>query len=171
MNLKQYIHSYKDFPTEGIIFRDIFPLLRHPEAWETVLKYFKELCEDTKPTLIAGIESRGFLLGSAVSTITNIGFIPIRKKGKLPGNVTNIMYELEYGSSELEIQSNILTSNERILILDDLLATGGTASAALQLIEKTPAKVIGLGFIIELTELKGRDKLYKDIEIKSLLTY
>ena len=171
MNLKQYIHNYKDFPTEGIIFRDIFPLLRNPQAWTTVLKYFKKQCEETNPTLIAGIESRGFLLGAVVSSITNIGFIPIRKKGKLPGDVTTLKYELEYGTSELEIQSDILNNNERVLILDDLLATGGTASAALKLVEKADAKVIGLGFIIELTELNGREKFSEKIEIRSLLTY
>ncbi len=171
MNLKSYINEFEDFPTKGVLFRDISPILKDYTAWNKVLTALKNECLKTKPNVIAGIESRGFIIGSALSTILNIGFVSLRKKGKLPGELIGIDYSLEYGNDRLEIQKNILSNKDKVFIVDDLLATGGTASASIKLIEKTNAKIVGIGFIVQLKSLKGKNKINGNIPITSVINY
>ena len=171
INLKDYIKDYPDFPQKGVLFRDISPLLRSTAAWKEVIKGFEEYCNIINPTIIAGIESRGFLIGAAISTKLEIGFVPIRKKGKLPGEITKVGYSLEYGEDSLEIQNGIINEQDRVLIVDDLLATGGTASASVKLLEKTGANLVGLCFIVELKKFNGRNSIKTNKPIHSLITY
>ena len=171
MDLKDYVDEIADFPKEGILFRDISPLLRDPNAWNQVMRSFGEFIDQLKPDFIAGIESRGFIVGSALSSYTNLGFIPIRKKGKLPDETYSKSYKLEYGEDSLEIQKSAMPKNSKILIVDDLLATGGTASTAYELTNLAKANVIAFCFIIELTELNGRKLLPSEVPIVSLIQY
>ena len=159
MNLTDYIKDIPDFPKKGILFRDISPLLKSPEGWSKVMTQLGLLCEELTPDLIVGIESRGFIVGSALATIQKLGFVPIRKSGKLPGNVLKADYTLEYGEDELEIQIDAFEGNPRVLLIDDLLATGGTVNASTELIEKAGGQLVGCGFIIELNELKKQKRL------------
>ena len=170
MNLRNYISDYPNFPKDGILFRDISPLLRNPEAWQYALRQLGSLCERLNPDCIAGIESRGFIVGTALASAQRMGFIPIRKKGKLPGDVIGVNYSLEYGEDRLEMQSDTFTKGTRVLLVDDLLATGGTAKASSELIELAGGHLVGYGFVIELSDLNGRDKLY-DVPTTSLITY
>ena len=128
------------------------------------------LCEELTPDLIVGIESRGFIVGSALATIQKLGFVPIRKRGKLPGDLLGVDYTLEYGKDRLEIQSDALQGNSRVLLIDDLLATGGTVNASAKLIEKAGGQLVGCGFIIELNELNGRDNI-PNVPVRSLIRY
>lgn len=177
--MKKYINEYPDFPKKGINFKDVMPLLKNPEGWAQVMKELGEFCDEVRPDLIVGIESRGFIVGTALATVKNIGFVPIRKKGKLPGKIVSEEYELEYGTDTLEVQSNVfdmgalgvVSYQARVLVLDDLLATGGTARAATNLINRAGGDIMGYGFIIELNGLNGRDNLQKNVPIKSLITY
>ena len=171
MDFKSHIKSYKNFPKAGIDFLDICPLLKDPKIWKEIIELFKEDYYLLKPNLIAGIEARGFILGASLATALGIGFTPIRKKGKLPGKVITKSYELEYGNSSLEIQEADFLESDRVLIIDDLLATGGTSLAAIELIEKTKSKIVGIGFIIELLKLNGRSKIKDNYPITSLITY
>ncbi len=171
LDLKKHIREIPNFPKEGILFRDISPLLKNPEGWAEVIKQFTALGNDLKPDLIVGIESRGFIVGSALATAMGIGFVPIRKKGKLPGEILGIDYELEYGTDRLEIQSNVFKDKVRVLIVDDLLATGGTAKASAQLVKLAGGNIVGFGFIIELSELNGKELLPPEIPILSLISY
>ena len=168
-DLKEYIKDYPNFPKDGIIFKDICPLLESPEGWGQVMRRLGLFCERINPDLIVGIESRGFIVGSALATQQKIGFVPIRKKGKLPGKVVGVDYTLEYGKDRLEIQSDIL-KNQKVLLVDDLLATGGTVGAASKLISRVGGQLVGCGFIIELSFLNGR-KTIPDISINSLIQY
>lgn len=170
MNLTDYIKDISDFPKKGILFRDISPLLKSPEGWSKVMTQLGLLCEELTPDLIVGIESRGFIVGSALATIQKLGFVPIRKKGKLPGNLLGVDYTLEYGKDRLEIQSDALQGNPRVLLVDDLLATGGTVNASSKLIEKAGGQLVGCGFIIELNELNGRENV-PNVPIRSLIRY
>ena len=169
MNLTNYIDEIPNFPKDGILFKDICPLLRSPEAWTFVIQQLGFFCEELQPDYIAGIESRGFIVGSSLSTAEKIPFVPIRKGGKLPGNVIGVDYTLEYGQDRLEVQSNIFKGS-KVLLVDDLLATGGTIGTSIILLGLANAKVVGCGFIIELSELNGRSHI-KDIPVKSLITY
>ncbi len=171
MNLKNFIQEIPNFPKKGIIFRDFNPLLQNPQAWTHVMNRFGELCDELKPDLIAGIESRGFIVGSSLAFKQQIGFVPIRKAGKLPGKVIGVDYSLEYADARLEIQDSLVEAGSRVLVVDDLLATGGTACAATELIAKTMAKVVGFGFVIELESLNGRSVLDKEVPIFSLISY
>ncbi len=171
MNLRDFIGQAPDFPKKGINFLDICPLLQDPDAWKEVLNLFSKYCDELQPDLIVGIESRGFILGSAVASYNGLGFIPIRKAGKLPGDVISQAYSLEYGNDIIEIQKNRFKSKTKVLLVDDLLATGGTASAASKLLQKAGAVIIGYGFIIELCSMNGRDRLNKKTPTKSLLAY
>ncbi len=171
MDLKEIIKDYKNFPKKGITFRDFTPLLNNPKAWNFVITYFKDISKELKPDKIVGIESRGFIIGSVLANELGIGFVPIRKKGKLPGEIVSIKYQLEYGTDELEIKRDSLSKESRIIITDDLLATGGTANAAINLVKKLDAKVISAFFIIELTGLNGRDRLKDSSEIFSMVKY
>ena len=170
MNLTDYIKDVPNFPKKGIIFKDICPLLKSPEAWTKVMTQLGLFCEETTPDLIVGIESRGFIVGSALATQQKTGFVPIRKKGKLPGNVLKADYTLEYGEDELEIQIDAFEGNPRVLLIDDLLATGGTVNASTELIEKAGGQLVGCGFIIELNELNGRENV-PNVPVRSLIRY
>ena len=168
MNLTDYIKDIPAFPKKGILFRDISPLLKSPEGWSKVMTQLGLLCEELTPDLIVGIESRGFIVGSAIATRQRLGFVPIRKSGKLPGNVLKADYTLEYGEDELEIQIDAFEGNPRVLLIDDLLATGGTVNAASELIKKAGGQLVGCGFIIELNELNGRENV-PNVPIRSLI--
>ena len=170
MNLTDYINDIPDFPKKGILFRDISPLLKSPEGWAAAMRQLGLFCERLNPDLIVGIESRGFIIGSALATQQRTGFVPIRKKGKLPGNVLGVGYTLEYGKDRLEIQSDALEGNPKVLLVDDLLATGGTVNAASKLIERGGGQLVGCQFIIELSSLKGRDRI-PQVPINSLISY
>ncbi len=171
LDLRQLIREIPDFPKPGILFRDICPLLRDPEAWAEVMRQLEELCSALRPDLIVGIESRGFIVGMALSTSSSIGFVPVRKPGKLPGDVLSVDYALEYGSDRLEIQANALQGGQRVLIIDDLLATGGTAKATADLVSKAGGVPIGFGFVIELCALGGRRHLPDQVPVRSLISY
>ena len=170
MNLTDYIKDVPNFPKKGIIFKDICPLLKSPEAWTKVMTQLGLFCEETTTDLIVVIESRGFIVGSALATIQKLGFVPIRKSGKLPGNVLKADYTLEYGEDELEIQIDAFEGNPRVLLIDDLLATGGTVNASTELIEKAGGQLVGCGFIIELNELNGRENV-PNVPVRSLIRY
>ena len=170
MNLTDYIKDIPDFPKKGILFRDISPLLKSPEGWGSAMRQLGLFCERVNPDLIVGIESRGFIVGSALATQQRMGFVPVRKKGKLPGKVLGVDYTLEYGKDRLEIQSDAFEGNPKVLLVDDLLATGGTVKAASKLIERGGGQLVGCQFIIELSSLKGRDKI-PQVPINSLISY
>ncbi len=159
MNIKQYIIDFADFPKAGIIFKDISPLLNSPEAMAYVSEQICQHFAKKSIDLIAGIESRGFIFASTLAQKLNKGMLMIRKQGKLPGPTLQRAYDIEYGKAVMEIQQDAIKANQNILIVDDLLATGGTAAAAEQLVIDLGGKVIGHAFIIELTELNGRSKL------------
>jgi adenine phosphoribosyltransferase len=169
MDLKQHIRGIPDFPKPGILFYDISTLLKHPGAWKETIAEMTEALRPLKPDLLAGIESRGFLVAAPVAVLLGCGFVMIRKKGKLPGKTIPYTYDLEYGSDTVEIQSDAIEAGQRIIIVDDLLATGGTAAAAVRLCRMVGGNVVGMGFIIELTGLNGRKRL--DVPVTSLLDY
>ena len=164
------IRDIPDFPKSGILFKDITPVLGNPEAFREVIAALTEHAAFCRPDLIAGIESRGFLLGAPVALALGLGFVPIRKAGKLPSATEREEYELEYGTAIVEIHRDAVAPGRRVLIIDDLLATGGTAAAAVRLVEKLGGTVIGLSFLIELGFLPGRAAL-SGYEVHSLLTY
>jgi len=169
-DLKTFIRTVPDFPNPGILFRDITTLLKNPEAVKFTLKKLLELTDGLKIDKVVGIESRGFMFGCMIAERLNAGFIPVRKPGKLPAATVKETYELEYGTDSIEIHSDAITPGENVLLQDDLLATGGTAKAAVNLIEKLGGKVVQLSFIIELSFLKGREKL-KGYDVRSLINY
>ena len=169
MDLKQHIRGIPDFPKPGILFYDISTLLKHPGAWKETVAEMTEALRPLKPDLLAGIESRGFLIAAPVAVLLGCGFVMIRKKGKLPGKTIPHTYDLEYGSDTVEIQSDAIEAGQRVVIVDDLLATGGTAAAAVRLCRMVGADVVGSAFIIELTGFKGRQRL--DVPVTSLLDY
>ena len=169
MNFKEHIRSIPDFPKEGILFYDISTLLANPVAWKAAIEVLSEKILSWKPDKLLGIESRGFLLAAPLSISTGIGFSMIRKPGKLPGEVLGYDYELEYGSDRLEIQADAIEPGQRVVILDDLLATGGTLAASIKLCNSVGAQVVGSACLIELDFLNGRDKL--DTEMYSLMNY
>ena len=170
INVKNKIRDVKDFPKEGIIFRDITTALKEPETLKVMIDYLCEQFKDTKIDYVAGIESRGFIFGMPLAYKLNCGFVPIRKPNKLPCEVISEEYALEYGTDRIEVHKDAFKKSDRVLIVDDLLATGGTAKAAVNLVSKL-AEVAGIAFVIELEELKGRNKLPKDIEVVSLAKY
>jgi adenine phosphoribosyltransferase len=169
MNLKDHIRGIPDFPTPGILFYDISPLLAHPQAWQTTVERLAEIVHRHEPDVLAGIESRGFLVAAPLALRLNKGFIMVRKKGKLPGATLPYTYDLEYGSDTIEIQADAVQPGQKVFLLDDLLATGGTMNAAAQLLRSAGAEVTGAACIIELTFLNGRDNL--DIPVSTLIGY
>ena len=169
MDLKKLISDHPDFPKKGILFRDMFPILRSPTATTFMLDRLGEFSERLTPDYIVGIESRGFIIGTALATRQRMGFVPIRKKGKLPSKIVGVNYSLEYGQDRLEIQSNIL-KDHKVLLVDDLLATGGTVKAASKLISKVGGRLVGCAFVVELLGLNGRDNI-PNVPIKSLVSY
>jgi adenine phosphoribosyltransferase len=169
-DLKKYIRSIRDFPIKGIMFRDITTLLKNPDAVKETLRQLIAFTEGLNVDKVVGIESRGFIFGGMLANELNAGFIPVRKPGKLPAERESQTYQLEYGLDKIEIHKDAISPGDKVLIHDDLLATGGTAEAACKLIEKLGGEVVQLSFIIELTFLNGREKIRK-YDIKSLITY
>lgn len=161
MNLEKHIRSIPDFPKKGIMFRDITTLLKHPKAFKAAIDELYKLFKDSGADIIVGPESRGFIFGSALAYKMKIGFVPVRKPGKLPGETVSETYELEYGTDKIEIHKDAIAPGSKVLMIDDLLATGGTMEAACRLVEKLGGKVVGIGFLIELSFIPGRDKLKK----------
>ncbi|MBK2076502.1 adenine phosphoribosyltransferase, partial [Francisella orientalis] len=159
--IKDRIIAVPDFPKPGIVFRDITPLLADPQGLKMTAKAMAEELKSKgiRPTIIAGTESRGFIFGVALAEALGLGFVPVRKPGKLPRETYKVSYQLEYGSDSLEIHKDAFKDTDKVLVVDDLLATGGTAKATVQLIEKTQASVEGLIFVIELEDLNGRKTL------------
>ncbi|MGB5850150.1 MAG: adenine phosphoribosyltransferase, partial [Ignavibacteriaceae bacterium] len=168
--LKRYIRSIKDFPVKGIMFRDITTLLKEPEAVNKTLKGLLTLTDGIKIDKVVGIESRGFIFGSLLAQKLDVGFILARKPGKLPAETESETYQLEYGEDKIEIHKDAISKGDKVLLHDDLLATGGTAVAAAKLIEKLGGEVVQVSLIIELTFLNGREKL-KGYPVKSIITY
>ena len=169
MDLKKHIRSIPDFPKPGILFYDISTLLAHPKAWHTTIERLADLIRPHKPDVLAGIESRGFLLAAPLALALGTGFVMLRKKGKLPGTTVRHTYALEYGTDTIEIQQDAVHKGARVVLVDDLLATGGTMAAAVNLLETVGAVVPATAVIIELTFLEGRKKLAPPVE--TLLQY
>lgn len=170
MDLKSLIREVPDFPKQGINFKDITTLLKDGEALRTVIDIFAERFEKAKPDLVVGAESRGFLFGAPLAYKLGAGFVLVRKPGKLPAAVTKVTYDLEYGQDSLEIHLDAIQPGQRVLIVDDLLATGGTVSATAELVKKLGGEIVGCAFLIELDFLKGRDRL-SGYDVFSLLHY
>lgn len=170
MDLRDYIRDVPDFPKPGILFRDITPLLRDPRALDYTLAALAEPFEGKGIATVAAIESRGFIFGSCVAQRLGAGFVPIRKPGKLPWTKKRNEYVLEYGTDALEIHDDAVANGEKVLLIDDVLATGGTAAAASALLKDCGANVVGTGFVIELNFLEGRKKL-DGVQVHSLVKY
>lgn len=168
--IKSLIRDVPDFPKKGILFRDITTLIKDPAGLKLTIDTMYEIYKDEQIDYVAGIESRGFIFGMPLAYKLGCGFIPVRKPNKLPCEVISEEYDLEYGKDKIEIHKDALKKGDRVLIVDDLLATGGTAAAAVNLVSKL-ADVAGIAFAIELVELNGRNKLPKDIKITSLAKY
>ncbi len=169
-DLKKYIRDVPDFPKKGIIFKDITTLLKRGEIFKEVIDTFAERYKASNLDSIVSVEARGFIMGSALAYKLGTGLIPVRKKGKLPYKTDGITYNLEYGTDTLEIHKDAIKPKDRVLIIDDLLATGGTLSAVAQLVEKQGGEIAEIAFLIELAFLNGRDKL-KKYDVFSLIKY
>jgi len=170
MDLKKFIRDIPDFPKPGIIFKDITPLLKNSEAFLNAIEQLSAHFRDSRIISIAGVESRGLIIGAAMAFKLNCGFIPLRKPGKLPYKTIRQEYSLEYGRDAIEIHQDAIKPGERVLLVDDLLATGGTARAGADLIRKIGGELVGIGFMVELAFLKGREKLANE-KVFSLLTF
>ena len=169
-DLKRYIADVPDFPEPGILFRDLTPLLREPEAMRRVIEQLGRWAEGLDPSVVVGIESRGFLFGVPIAQRLRLGLVPARKPGKLPRATLREEYALEYGTNALEIHEDAIRPGDRALIVDDLLATGGTAAAARRLVERAGGHVAGFGFVVELEDLGGRARL-GEAPVLSLVRY
>ena len=170
MDLKKYIADIPDFPEPGVIFRDVTPFLADKDAYQESIRLISEFAKDKNVDVIVGPEARGFLFGCPVALALHCGFVPVRKPGKLPREVISQSYDLEYGSNEIQMHSDSIQPGQNVLVVDDLLATGGTVEAAISLIEKMGGNVVGTAFLIELEALKGRE-LLKDYDVFSVLKY
>ena len=170
MVLKKYVAEIQDFPIEGILFRDVTPLMQDGEAYKACIDEIIAYGKKVNADLIVGPEARGFLFGCPVAYGLNIGFAPIRKPGKLPRETINVSYDLEYGSNVLHMHKDAIKPGQRVLIVDDLLATGGTVAAATKIVEELGGTVAGIAFVIELEDLKGRE-LLKGYDVLSLMKY
>ena len=170
MDLKKYIADIPDFPEPGVIFRDVTPLLANKDAYQESIRLIGEFAKDKNVDVIVGPEARGFLFGCPVALALHCGFVPVRKPGKLPREVISQTYDLEYGSNEIQMHSDSIQPGQNVLVVDDLLATGGTVEAAISLIEKMGGNVVGTAFLIELEALKGRE-LLNDYDVFSVLKY
>jgi adenine phosphoribosyltransferase len=168
--LKTRIRHVPDFPKAGILFYDVTTLLRDPEGFKLAIDAMSEPYRDAGISLVVGIESRGFILGAAVADRIGAGFVPVRKVGKLPHTTIRVSYDLEYGSDSLEMHSDAVEPGQRVLIVDDLLATGGTARATVDLVKKLGGDVAGVAVLIELADLNGRDRL-KGENVRAVLSY
>jgi adenine phosphoribosyltransferase len=170
MDLASTIRSVPDFPVKGILFYDITTLLKNPEALKQSVDQLASRYQNTAIDLVVGVESRGFIYGTALAYKLGAGFVPVRKPGKLPAETLVESYELEYGTNSIEIHVDAIQKGQKVLVVDDLLATGGTAKATCNLVEKLGGEVVGVAFMIELNFLKGREKL-EGYEVFSLLQY
>ena len=170
MNFKKYIASIPDFPQPGVLFRDITPLMSNGEAFHAATSEIQKFAEQVGAEVIAGPESRGFIFGCPVAANLHIGFVPVRKPGKLPRETISYRYDLEYGSNELHMHKDAITPGQKVLIVDDLLATGGTVQATIKMIEELGGVVVGCAFLIELEGLKGREAL-AGYEVFTLMSY
>lgn len=164
------IRDIPDFPVEGIIFKDITPVLQDPKAFAEVVDRMTEFAVEKKPDVIVGIESRGFILGAPVALRLGSSFVPVRKVGKLPHETVRCEYDLEYGTSAVEMHRDAVAPGQNVVIVDDLLATGGTAAASAHLVEQLGGKVVGIVFLVELGFLAGRSKL-QGYDVKGFITY
>jgi adenine phosphoribosyltransferase len=171
IQLRDWVREHPDFPAPGILFRCMMPMLREPRAWQEAIRQLGEVCTTLQPDLIVGIESRGFIVGMALATALELPFAPVRKPGKLPGAVHGIDYSLEYGSDRLEIHQDGFDGAPRVLIVDDLLATGGTAAATAELVSRAGGQPCGFAFVIELADLGGRSNLPPSLPVHSLIVY
>lgn len=170
MNLKDYVASIPDYPKPGIIFRDISPLMADGEAYREATKQIVDYAKEKAIDMVVGPEARGFIVGCPVAFELGVGFAPVRKPGKLPRETISVSYELEYGTDTLTLHADAIKPGQRVLVCDDLLATGGTVKATIELIEKLGGVVVGCAFLIELDELKGREKI-QDYDILTLMDY
>lgn len=170
MDLKKYIADIPDFPEQGVLFRDVTPLLKDKTAYQEAIRKLCEFANDKKVDVVVGPEARGFLFGCPVAVELDAGFVPVRKPGKLPRDVVSQKYELEYGHNEIQMHSDSIQPGQNVLIVDDLLATGGTVEAAVSLIEKMGGNIVGIAFLIELEALQGR-KLLEGYDVYSVLKY
>ncbi|RMG69189.1 MAG: adenine phosphoribosyltransferase [Calditrichaeota bacterium] len=170
MNFSEYIRNIPDFPVKGIQFKDITTLLKEGDVFAAAVDQMYGPYKEEEINKIVGIESRGFIFGAAMAYKLNAGFIPVRKPGKLPAETLSEEYQLEYGTDSLEVHLDGIEAGDRVLVIDDLLATGGTAQATCTLVEKLGGQIVGLSFLIELTSLKGREKLSK-YRVHSLIQY
>lgn len=170
MDLKQYIASVENFPKEGIVFRDITPLMANGKAFSEVVNQMTEFAKEHDAELIVGPESRGFIFGCPVATNLEIGFSPVRKPNKLPRETVSYKYDLEYGSNELHMHKDAIQPGQKVIIIDDLLATGGTVEATIKLVEELGGIIVGCAFLIELEDLKGRE-LLEGYDIFTVLKY
>ncbi|WP_028042223.1 adenine phosphoribosyltransferase [Candidatus Stoquefichus massiliensis] len=170
MDLKKYIEDIPNFPEPGVLFRDVTPLLADQAAYKESIRLLADFAREKNVDVVAGPEARGFLFGCPVAIELNCGFVPVRKPGKLPREVLTQSYELEYGKNEIQMHSDSIRPGQNVLIVDDLLATGGTVDAAVSLIEQMGGNVVGIAFLIELVDLKGRD-LLEGYDVYSVLKY
>jgi adenine phosphoribosyltransferase len=170
VDLARYIRSIPDWPKKGILFRDITPLLADPKAFASAVESLCADIADAGIQYVAAVEARGFIFGAAAAAKLDAGFVPIRKRGKLPFKTESISYDLEYGTDTLQVHSDAVNKGDKVLMVDDLLATGGTMAAACKLIEKIGGKIAGITFLVELSELAGREKLHP-YGINTVITY
>ena len=170
MDFTKYVASIPDFPSKGILFRDVTPLMADGEAFHEACKEIKEYCEERGAEVIVGPESRGFLIGCPIAYDMHVGFVPVRKPGKLPRETISCKYDLEYGSNELHVHADAIKPGQKVVVIDDLLATGGTVQATIKMIEQLGGEVVGCAFLIELEALKGRE-LLKGYDIFTLMKY
>jgi adenine phosphoribosyltransferase len=168
--LKRFIRDIPDFPKKGILFRDITPLLKDPNAFRMVVSAICDRYRDKGVDLVAGIEARGFIFASAIAHSLGCGMVPVRKPGKLPYKTVKEEYELEYGTDAVEIHEDAISPGDKVLVVDDLIATGGTAAATVRLVERLGGKVVGIAFVVELKSLGGR-KLLEGYDVTSLIQY
>jgi adenine phosphoribosyltransferase len=169
MDLKQHIRSIPDFPKPGILFYDISTLLAHPHAWRATVERLARALRPHEPDLLVGIESRGFLVAAPLAYELGRGFAMVRKRGKLPGRTVSFTYDLEYGTDTIEIQEDAITRGQRVVVLDDLVATGGTMRAAIDLVRQRGGEVVAAACIIELSFLRGRDRI--DVPFSSMVAF
>ncbi|MFH1354843.1 MAG: adenine phosphoribosyltransferase [Candidatus Omnitrophota bacterium] len=170
MNLADTIRNIPDFPKAGILFKDITTLLKDKNAFRQAAEEMAEKFKGQNIDKVVAVEARGFILGGVIAHVIGAGFIPVRKKGKLPSKTNSVTYDLEYGTDTLEIHHDAIEAGEKVLIVDDLLATGGTVKAVTDLVEQLKGEIAGIIFLIELIDLKGRDKL-KDYPVEALIKY
>lgn len=170
IDLKNAIRSIPDFPIKGIIFRDITTLMQNPEALREACNQFYNRYKNEKIDKVVGIDARGFVFGAVLAYLLDVGFIPVRKKGKLPFEAISEKYSLEYGTAEVEIHKDAIAKGERVVIIDDLIATGGTVAAAIKLVEALGGEIVECAFVVELPDLKGRQKI-KDKKIFTLVEF